>query len=339
MSFFSSWFPNPMRPMRTIHTTQPLIAQLERQIGGPVLTFWCSDRIPIHGEHVEIVGHMLREMGPSRHLYLALKSTGGNGEAALRLVHLLRSFCDELTVLVPSVAASAATLLALGADHIRMGPGGYLTAIDTSLSHELSPVNEEMDRVSVSLDSLKRATRLWQEASGNDDQNVYEELFKHLHPLLIGEMDRGQRLSLEIAQEALTTHLHDPDSANALAHHFNGDYPSHSFPITWHRIQQLDLTTLGLDIQPLNPGVEATLSQLFRVYATMAEPKIHHRSATHIHRVMVLSIMEQAMRQCFDVLDRHSHWVNQTGGWEPRQVRDGWHEIHPTGPERRIYLN
>lgn len=60
-----------------------------------------------------------------RRRYLYVKSTGGSGKVALRLIHLLRSVYDELIVLAPGECASAATMLALGADRIKMGPISY----------------------------------------------------------------------------------------------------------------------------------------------------------------------------------------------------------------------
>ncbi len=57
--------------------------------------------------------------------------------------------------LVPLECASAATMIALGADRILMGPTAYLTAVDTSLNHALSPVDRDNDRVSVSLNELQ----------------------------------------------------------------------------------------------------------------------------------------------------------------------------------------
>ncbi len=57
------------------------------------------------------------------------------------MVHLLRRYTKRLTVVAPLNCASAATMLVLGADKIEMGPLSYLTAVDTSLEHDLSPVD------------------------------------------------------------------------------------------------------------------------------------------------------------------------------------------------------
>lgn len=66
---------------------------------------------------------------------IVIKSHGGDIESAVRLVHPLRRYIKHLTAVVFSECASAATIVVLGADQIKMGPLGYLTPIDTSLSH------------------------------------------------------------------------------------------------------------------------------------------------------------------------------------------------------------
>lgn len=63
-------------------------------------------------------------------LHLMLHSPGGNGEAAVRITRAAQARCRELTVIVPDLAKSAATLIAVGAHHILMGPASDLGPID-----------------------------------------------------------------------------------------------------------------------------------------------------------------------------------------------------------------
>src|SRR5215217_6904235 len=86
--------------------------------------------------------------------------------ASLRMVHLLRTYARKVTVLAPLNCASAATMLALGANTIAMGPLSYLTAVDTSLEHDLSPVDHTNNLVAVSNDEVERVIRLWKEHAG-----------------------------------------------------------------------------------------------------------------------------------------------------------------------------
>ena len=49
------------------------------------------------------------------------------------MVRSMQQRCKELTVVVPDMAKSAATILCLGAHHILMGPGGDLGPIDPQM--------------------------------------------------------------------------------------------------------------------------------------------------------------------------------------------------------------
>jgi ATP-dependent protease ClpP protease subunit len=81
-------------------------------------------------DSVAYIEDLIYDAEPDRDLHLLLSSPGGDGETAIRLIRSLQSRCRELTVLIPDQAKSAATLLALGAHHIVMGPTSDLGPID-----------------------------------------------------------------------------------------------------------------------------------------------------------------------------------------------------------------
>ena len=66
-------------------------------------------------------------------LHLLLYSPGGDGETAVRLLRSAHSRCKKLTVIVPDQAKSAATLIAIGAHEIIMGPVSDLGPIDPQM--------------------------------------------------------------------------------------------------------------------------------------------------------------------------------------------------------------
>ncbi|MFP4511833.1 MAG: SDH family Clp fold serine proteinase [Acidimicrobiales bacterium] len=76
--------------------------------------------------------HLLKEDG-SRELHVLLRSPGGDGEQALRAVRSLQQRCSRLVFVIPDMAKSAATLMALGADQIRLGPTSDLGPIDPQM--------------------------------------------------------------------------------------------------------------------------------------------------------------------------------------------------------------
>ena len=71
----------------------------------------------------------LRRIGRVDRLDLVLHSFGGNIDTPYKVVKMVRDFCDHFSVLVPVAAKSAASMIALGADEIIMGPFAELGPI------------------------------------------------------------------------------------------------------------------------------------------------------------------------------------------------------------------
>src|SRR5512145_2824204 len=117
--------------------TQELIVRIQGLLGAPLISYWNSSGGSICSSDVVALYAILQRLGPKPRLNLLVRSGGGYGNASLRMVHLLRQFTSDLTVLAPLDCESAATMLALGANRIKMGPLAYLSAVDTSLTHDL----------------------------------------------------------------------------------------------------------------------------------------------------------------------------------------------------------
>src|SRR5258708_11079271 len=136
-------------PPLLIAKTQALLKKIQPRVDGALVTYWPSTSGSVCDNDVMALQELLQDLGPQRQLTLVVKSDGGSGMAALRMVHLLRQYTRRLTLLAPLNCASAATMLALGADRIGMGPLSYLTAVDTSLEHDLSPVDHTTNPVAL----------------------------------------------------------------------------------------------------------------------------------------------------------------------------------------------
>ncbi|MGW0890462.1 SDH family Clp fold serine proteinase [Saccharopolyspora sp. NPDC002578] len=85
-------------------------------------------------DSVTYFAELLHDADPKQDLHLILCSPGGDGETAVRLVRMAQRACKELTVVVPENAKSAATILALGAHHVLMGPTSDLGPIDPQIN-------------------------------------------------------------------------------------------------------------------------------------------------------------------------------------------------------------
>ena len=98
-----------------VRETQPLFERMEKITGYPIVAYRSGPREPIRQHTITSMSRLLQYGRPHRQVGLFLKTNGGDVEAALRLVHVLRCHCRRLTVFLPFVCASSGTLVALGA--------------------------------------------------------------------------------------------------------------------------------------------------------------------------------------------------------------------------------
>jgi hypothetical protein len=306
------------RPPILTAKTQKLVGALQAAIKLPVLAYWVSTGGSICQNDVIAMSRLLGPTKRRPNVALFLKSDGGNPEAALRFVHLLRQKFQRITLLAPFECASAATMVALGANEIHMGPTSYLTAVDSSLKHDLSPVDHHNYLVSVSQDEVMRILRLWREQKQGG--NPFPEVYKYLHPLVLGALDRSSSLSMRICQELLSYHVPDRARVNRISKALNYDYPSHSYPITAREARKL-----GLTIRDLDPAVDALLRDLNHAYSEMAHAKITDYDTQNYHNGEICNILELVGRQVFYQVDKDWHYRNEEKRWVPMNDRSGWY--------------
>ncbi len=307
------------RPPILTAKTQKLVAALQKELKKPVLVYWVSTGGSICQNDVMAMSRLLGPAKRQAEVALFLKSDGGNPEAALRFVHLLRQKFDRITLLAPFECASAATMVALGANEIHMGPTSYLTAVDSSLKHDLSPVDHHNYLVSVSQDEVMRILRLWKEQKCGD--NPFPEVYKYLHPLVLGALDRSSSLSMRICQELLSYHVPNRAKALKISRALNYDYPSHSYPITAREARRL-----GLNVRDLAPAVDGLLRDLNHVYAEMAGAKNTDYDTLNYHNDEICNILELVGRQVFFQIDKDWHYRAEEKRWVPMNDQSGWYQ-------------
>jgi len=311
--------PVAVKPPVLMERTQPVIKRLAAALGEPVITYWNSTMGSICQNDVIRLYALLRSAGKLDRLSLFLKSDGGSGQAALRMVNLLRRYVDHLTVLAPLECQSAATMLALGADRILMGPLAHLSAVDTSLTHDLSPIDRDNDRVSVSNDELLRVIRLWTEQAKDSTANPYEALFPYVHPLVIGAVDRSSALSTRICEEILSYHIEDMTKAREISNILNSGYPSHSYPITLREAKRI-----GLNVEPMDEDVNAMLSELNEIYSEMGQSASTDYDEKNSHDNSILNILESSEMLIYFQLDKDWHYRSEERRWVALNEKSGW---------------
>jgi hypothetical protein len=318
------------KPPRLFNQTQTLIEKIEKRLKSGFIAYWNAPNGEVCQNDVIGFYQLLRVVGKRDQIYLFIKSDGGRGTAALRVVHLLREHAKRLTVLAPLECVSAATMIALGADEIQMGPMAYLSAVDTSLTHDLSPVDKNNRRVSVSLNELSRILKVWSQEAKGDKLNPYSAIFQHVHPLVIGAVDRASSLSNRLCEEILSYHMTDTKRAAKISHALNTDYPSHVYPITIREAERI-----GLNVKPLDVALNDLLIELNATYAEMGQRAVTDYDEKNYHDNEILNILEVNGTQLFYQSDKDWHYRTEERRWVSLNDNSDWHKVERVGKKIR----
>lgn len=323
-------------PPNLYKKTQKQLKQLEKLLGCPVLSYFKPPNGNIWSQDLYAIMQCLKAIGKTDKLAVFIRSDGGSGMVSLRVIHLLRSYVKKLILLAPAECASAATMLALGCDEIQMGPLSSLSPVDSSLIHQLSPLDKMNNKVSVSLDELWRVVRLWKDADAQpivegdekmeqttmnlERENPYKYLYQYVHPLVFGAVDRYSSLSVRICKEILSYHINDDQKIEEITQRLNHDYPAHGYPITVREAKKM-----GLPVKDLSDEVMTLLNELQLTYSELTEEKITDYDRTSYHDNTIYSVVETDNQQItyqhnFDkfYLENEKRYVtfNDQSGWK-----------------------
>lgn len=254
---------------------EDLIRSVERARGSRVLIYWLSDMAKISEGAVPSLYDCLEAIGPMDRLDLILHTRGGEAEVPWRMVSLIREYAKHFTVIVPYRAASAGTILALGADEIVMTRLGSLGPIDPSRTHPLLPRREgERESDPISVQDMRHAMQFIREPTGPGHEMVYTpeamavifgQLFDKLHPLVIGAIEQSYALAKLVGKRCLATHM-DPATSqpqiDAIVDRLCDDYKSHQY-----QIARVEAKAIGLNVINASEDLERTLASLVKLFA------------------------------------------------------------------------
>jgi hypothetical protein len=173
----------------------------------------------------------LNQLNPARdkNVVLFLLSPGGAGEPAYQISKLCKSFAkSSFRVVVPRFAKSAATLLAIGADEIHMGPLGQLGPIDPQIgglpalgvSRALMTIASVAARYPKSADMFARYLQM------------------ALTVEQIGYCDRISDSAMQYAERLLSTKPRLVPLASDIARELVHEYKDHAFVIDLEEAQK-----------------------------------------------------------------------------------------------------
>lgn len=191
-----------------------------------------NDVLPIFTEHLDNIGDV-------RKISLYLYTNGGDTLAAWSLVNLIRSFCDELEVIIPSNCFSSGTLICLGADNIIMTKQAALGPIDPSINGPLNPtipgVNDLNAKIPVSVESVNAYLEMAQKDFGISDQRCMTDILLNLsekiHPLTLGQVYKSKSQIQMLARKLMKWQQLEPEKENAIISFLCSESGSHDYSI------------------------------------------------------------------------------------------------------------
>ncbi len=186
--------------------------------------------------------------GPA--LDLILHSPGGSPGAAEAIVTYLRSKFDNIRVIVPHMAMSAATMIACAADEIVMGEHSFLGPIDPQL-----PLNTSLGARLVPAQAIvEQFERAKEECKDPALVRAWLPMLSQYGPDLLVTCKNASDLAEELVREWLEAYMFRGDRsrkskarrvANWLATHSH--FKSHDRPIPRAALQEMGLTVVPLE--------------------------------------------------------------------------------------------
>jgi hypothetical protein len=263
-----------------------VIQAVENAVGCRVIVYHSTsasletwDLRPLHS--------LLEAMGKQNRAALIIQSPGGSADAAHALSSLLNDYIRELHIYVVSYAASAATILALAANKLWMGPGSELSPVDPQVpidprmlvptaaskqTEEATPAGEPIHIPAHVIRDFLELTGVMDAADGAyPRQKIHPErlegLFEPLNPWILGWYERADKVSRLYTRDALVNHLlHVQRSdlspaergklADEITHSLLDHYASHETGI-----QRTEARRIGIPVTDCPPHVWAKLQQ------------------------------------------------------------------------------
>ncbi|TVY00627.1 SDH family Clp fold serine proteinase [Cohnella terricola] len=208
-----------------------LINEIEKRRDSTVLIYVHDTSLKY--AHVPMIYNALRKKGVVKNLDIFLSSGGGDPDAAYKIVRMCREHCSgKLSVIVPFMAKSAATLLAIGTDEVVMGPPSELGPIDPQIKDKASETFGATQSIRDCIDFLEK--RFSDSKMPNRTSYVLMPILDKLNPFMIGKYERAVKMSKQYAEILLKNGMlqgRDKSIIDSVVGKLSESYYSHGYAI------------------------------------------------------------------------------------------------------------
>ena len=200
---------------------------------------------------------------------VVLDSGGGDLDAAYKTLKIIRSYAKDTTIIVPFYAKSAATLIALGGDHLILCKGGELGPIDPQVQDISTGVFVPANSIKETVDFLE----------GLSDQVVKVSLTDKIPTLMVGAYKAAAKASKQYLEEVIADR--NIVRKKALIDIFTEKFFSHGYPM-----DAALLTKNNIELSKIDEDEESMIYELLDQYieARVADRSGEvHEASTIIH--------------------------------------------------------
>lgn len=243
-----------------------LYKKIEKIRNSKVLAYITGDRpgleTQIHPEVVDMFAEMLDKIfKKSDKISLLLYSRGGVTLAGWNIVNLIRMFCDEFEVIIPSKALSTATLISIGADRIVMTKQATLGPIDPSVNGPYNPREGQSGlSLPVSVEDVAGFFSLARKEVGGqaDLAMFFQQLATQVHPLALGNVSRARDQIKMLASKLLERHMKDGEKRERVISFLCSESGSHDYTIN-----RREAADLGLPVENPSEDLYNVLNEIY----------------------------------------------------------------------------
>ncbi|MCK7046712.1 SDH family Clp fold serine proteinase [Enterobacter roggenkampii] len=252
-----------------------LYAQLEKARNSKVLCYVTGDRpnqeAQISADVFDLFVNHLDVIGDVQKISLVLYTRGGDTLTAWSLVNLLRQFCKELEIIIPSKCHSSGTIMCLGANNLVMTKQATLGPIDPSVNTPLNPsaiINGQQLQLPVSVEEINGYLEVVKhDLNIKDDASLAQILLalsEKVHPLVLGKVYRAKAQIQMLARKLLSHQLTDSESIEKIVSFLCSDSGSHDYTI--NRIEAVN--DLGLTVEKPDEHLYGLIKEIYEDFKT-----------------------------------------------------------------------
>lgn len=239
-----------------------LYKQLEEQRNSKLLVYVTGTRAGLETQIASDIlskfSEHLDKIGDINKISLYLYTNGGDTLTAWSLVNLIRSFCKELEVIIPSNCFSSGTLICLGANNLIMTKQAVLGPIDPSINGPLNPtipgIPDPNAKVPVSVEHVNAYIEMARKDFGITDQKNMTEILLNLsekiHPLTLGQVYKSKSQIQMLAKKLMKWQALEQEKEDAIIKFLCSESGSHDYSIRRKEASE----SLGLHIE--KPSME-----------------------------------------------------------------------------------